>query len=73
MVAHWDAYSDPAYLPFIEAAQPEIAQVGFYGAHFWSLAHTPHGKGYPAHFPRKDWPSAGPGSRTSTASCTAAA
>jgi hypothetical protein len=53
MVAHWDAYADPGYLPFIEAAQPEIAQVGFYGAHFWSLAHTPHGKGYPAHFPEQ--------------------
>ncbi len=51
MVAHWAEYSDPGYLPFIEAAQPDIAQVGFYGAHFWSLAHTPHGKGYPAHFP----------------------
>ena len=24
---------------------------GFYGAHFWSLAHTPDYKGYPAHFP----------------------
>jgi hypothetical protein len=51
MVAHWDAYSDPAYLTFIEEARPEIVQVGFYGAHFWSLAATPFGKGYPAHFP----------------------
>jgi hypothetical protein len=33
-----------------------VAQVGFYGAHFWSLAHTPHGKGYPAHFPVQGLP-----------------
>jgi hypothetical protein len=52
LVAHWAEYADAGYLPFIEAAQPEIAQVGFYGAHFWSLAHTPHGAGYPAHFPK---------------------
>ncbi len=51
LVAHWAEYADPGYLPFLEAAQPDVAQVGFYGAHFWSLAHTPHGKGYPAHFP----------------------
>ena len=51
MVAHWADYADPGYLPFIEEAQPEVAQFGFYGAHFWSLAHTPFGKGYPAHFP----------------------
>lgn len=51
MVAHWDDYADPDYLAFIDEARPEVAQVGFYGAHFWSLAHTPHGGGYPAHFP----------------------
>jgi hypothetical protein len=51
MVAHWAEYADPQYLAFIEEARPEVVQVGFYGAHFWSLAHTPHGKGYPAHFP----------------------
>src|SRR4051812_11574099 len=51
LVAHWDGYADPGYLPFIRDAKPEVVQVGFYGAHFWSLAHTPHGKGYPAHFP----------------------
>ena len=51
MVAHWDAYHDPAYLPFIEAAQPDIAKLGFYGAHFWSLSHTAAYAGYPAHFP----------------------
>ena len=26
-------------------------QVGFHGAHFWSLGHTPQYNGYPAHFP----------------------
>src|SRR2546425_12797397 len=51
LIAHWSGYADPGYLPFIDEAKPEIAQVGFYGAHFWSLAHTPFGKGYPAHFP----------------------
>jgi hypothetical protein len=51
MVAHWAEYSDPGYLSFIEGAKPEIVQVGFYGAHFRSLAYTPFGIGYPAHFP----------------------
>ena len=51
LIAHWDDYSDPGYLSFIEDARPEIVQVGFYGAHFWSLAHTAFGNGYPAHFP----------------------
>lgn len=51
MIAHWDAYGDPGYVPFVAEAQPEIAQLGFYGAHFWSLAHTSSYKGYPAHFP----------------------
>jgi hypothetical protein len=51
LVAHWSDYADPGYLPFIEEVKPDIAQVGFYGAHFWSLADTPFGKGYPAHFP----------------------
>ena len=52
LIAHWDAYGDrDAYLRFVDDAKPEIAQVGFYGAHFWSLAHTPHGSGYPVHFP----------------------
>lgn len=51
MIAHWTDYADPAYLDFVGEAQPEIVQVGFYGAHFWSLAHTPQYKGYPAHFP----------------------
>src|SRR6185503_635169 len=51
MVAHWTDYADPGYLPFIEDAKVEVAQVGFYGAHFWSLAHTPQFSGYPSHFP----------------------
>jgi hypothetical protein len=51
MVAHWAEYSDAGYLDFIDEAQPELVQLGFYGAHFWSLAHTPQYKGYPAHFP----------------------
>ncbi len=51
LVAHWADYADPGYLSFLEDARPEIAQVGFYGAHFWSLAHTAFGHGYHAHFP----------------------
>jgi hypothetical protein len=50
-VAHWDAYDDPAYLDVVNAARPDVAQVGFYGGHFRSLAHTPQYAGYPAHFP----------------------
>ena len=53
MVAHWSDYADPGYLSFIEEARPEIVQVGFYGAHFWSLADTPFGAGYPAHLPAR--------------------
>lgn len=51
MVAHWANYADADYLSFIEDAEPELAQLGFYGGHFWSLAHTPQYRGYPAHFP----------------------
>ena len=51
LVAHWDQYADPGYLKFVEDARPEVAQVGFYGGHFWSLGHTPQYNGYPAHFP----------------------
>jgi len=51
LLCHWSDYGRPDYLSFIEDAQPEIVQVGEYGAHFWSVAHTPFGKGYPAHFP----------------------
>lgn len=51
MVAHWDAYGDPRYLSFIDEARPELVQLGFYGAHFWSIVHTPAYAGYPSHFP----------------------
>ena len=51
MLAHWVEYDGPDYLSFIEDAKPELVQVGFYGGHFYSLGHTPFGKGYPAHFP----------------------
>src|SRR5688572_9179988 len=51
MVAHWAGYADPGYLPFIDDVKPEIAQVGFYGAHFWSLAGTTSYGGYPANLP----------------------
>lgn len=51
LVAHWDAYGSDEYLPFVTEARPDIAQVGFYGAHFWSLAHTSSYGGYPAHLP----------------------
>src|SRR6185369_4697132 len=51
LIAHWSGYADPGYLTFVDEAKPEVAQVGFYGAHFWSLAGTPHGGGYPANLP----------------------
>jgi hypothetical protein len=51
MIAHWDGYGDDDYLQFVEEAQPEVCQLGFYGAHFWSLVHTKEFAGYPAHFP----------------------
>ena len=51
MVAHWANYGGADYLAFVEEAKPELVQHGFYGGHFWSLAHTPQFSGYPAHFP----------------------
>lgn len=51
MIAHWAEYADADYLKFVEDARPEVCQIGFYGGHFYSLAHTPQYKGYPAHFP----------------------
>src|ERR1041385_9014394 len=51
MIAHWAEYGYADYLKFVEDARPEICQIGFYGGHFYSLAHTPQYKGYPAHFP----------------------
>lgn len=51
LVAHWSDYDTQDYLAFVDDARPEVVQVGFYGAHFWSLAHTEVHGGYPAHFP----------------------
>ena len=51
LVAHWTDYAKPEYLKFLDEAQPDIAQVGFYGGHFYGLAHTKYFGGYPAHFP----------------------
>jgi hypothetical protein len=51
LIAHWAEYADADYLQFVEEARPEVCQVGFYGGHFYSLAHTPQYAGYPAHFP----------------------
>ncbi len=51
IVAHWAEYGHADYLKFIEEAQPEIAQVGFYGGHFYGLGHTAQYSGYPSHFP----------------------
>src|ERR1041384_2898178 len=51
MVAHWSDYGGADYLQFIDEAKPEVVQLGFYGAHFWGLADTPYGSGYPAHLP----------------------
>jgi len=51
LVAHWTDYGTPEYLDFISEAKPQVAQVGFYGVTFYSVAHTKFGKGYPAHFP----------------------
>jgi hypothetical protein len=51
LIAHWAEYADDDYLTFVEDAKPDVCQVGFYGGHFYSLAHTAEYKGYPAHFP----------------------
>ena len=51
LIAHWAEYADDDYLTFVEEAKPDVCQIGFYGGHFYSLAHTPQYKGYPAHFP----------------------
>ncbi len=46
LVAHWQDYVQPGYLDFIDAIQPAVVQVGFYGADFFSLAHLgPEAKG----------------------------
>lgn len=41
MLVHWSQYIKPGYLPFVDEAQPELVQVGFYGVDFWALAHVP--------------------------------
>ncbi|MBK9167966.1 MAG: hypothetical protein IPM24_10930 [Bryobacterales bacterium] len=41
MLVHWQRYTEPGYLDFVSEAQPEVVQVGFYGADFWALAHVP--------------------------------
>jgi hypothetical protein len=51
LIAHWAEYADDDYLKFVEDAKPDVCQIGFYGGHFYSLAHTKEYKGYPAHFP----------------------
>lgn len=51
MIAHLSGYKEPGYLEFVADAKPEVAQFGFYGAHFWGLVHTPSYGGYPAGFP----------------------
>jgi hypothetical protein len=51
MLAHWAEYNHADYLPFVLEAEPDVVQLGFYGGHFWSLAHTEAYGGYPAHFP----------------------
>jgi hypothetical protein len=52
MISHLGGdYGDPGYLDFVDAVQPELVQLGFYGAHFWGLVHTPQYKGYPSTFP----------------------
>ncbi len=51
LIANWTDYGTPEYLNFVGEAKPQVAQVGFYGVTFYSVAHTKFGKGYPAHFP----------------------
>jgi len=51
LVAHWTHYGTDDYLKFIAEAKPEVAQIGNYGGHFYSLVHTPEYAGYPSHFP----------------------
>lgn len=51
MIAHLAGYGEPGYVEFIDEVEPELVQFGCYGAHFWSIAHTPQFAGYPARFP----------------------
>ncbi|MBK9166624.1 MAG: hypothetical protein IPM24_04075 [Bryobacterales bacterium] len=41
MTVHWQDYVRPDYLPFLRDTRPEVVQVGFYGADFYTLAHMP--------------------------------
>ena len=41
MTVHWQDYVKPGYVEFLRDTQPEIVQVGFYGADFYTLAHMP--------------------------------
>jgi hypothetical protein len=41
MTVHWQEYVKPGYVEFLRDTQPEIVQVGFYGADFYTLAHMP--------------------------------
>ncbi len=59
MIAHWAQYGGDDYLDFVRDAEPEVVQLGFYGAHFWSLVQTPQFDGYPAHFPVRGWEACG--------------
>jgi hypothetical protein len=51
MIAHLAGYGHPGYIEFVRDARPDVAQFGFYGAHFWGLVHTPQYNGYPSNFP----------------------
>ena len=64
LVAHWSDYAGADYVDFIADAQPEIAQVGFYGAHFWSLAHTPQFSGSLCRSRQIPSPQSEPGAQT---------
>lgn len=41
MCVHWQEYVRPGYLDFLRDTRPEVVQVGFYGADFYTLAHMP--------------------------------
>jgi hypothetical protein len=41
MTVHWQEYVRPGYVDFLREIQPEVVQVGFYGADFYTLAHMP--------------------------------
>ena len=73
LVAHWAEYGDPDYLKFIEEAKPEVAQVGFYGGHFWSLGHTPQSTAIRPTSRSAGWPSGRLVRGPQRASCTRAA